>query len=244
MTQLAINFDATEVPVVVPAATEQPGGDWHAPAILAPDGTGRQIANQIVRLLENNFHYFDSYHNAFRTCVELCDYTLHRYEQGMEEKYMETVGRMKPKAIQCAAEVFSHLQRMYFDYVVDDILGMAYMDLASHGQKQWMGQFFTPIGVCEMMAAMSLGDVHDQIAKAKTEGRRITVCEPCIGSGAMVLGAKRHIMRTAGLGGLDHFRFFGQDTDQMCVSMARVQMTLTDYRYMANFFIAFAGEVR
>jgi len=84
---------------------------------------------------------------------------------------------------------------------------------------------------------MQLGDIKQLIEKAKKENRRITVDEPCVGSGAMLLACKKVIMQEVGLAGLDYFEFYGTDIDTTCVKMCKIQMLLTNYRYMSSLLL-------
>lgn len=52
----------------------------------------------------------------------------------------------------------------------------------------------------------------------------ITICDPCVGSGVMLLAAARQFPAWAAQAGL--VRFFGMDIDQTCVTMAQVNMML------------------
>lgn len=85
------------------------------------------------------------------------------------------------------------------------------------------GQVFTPWNVARMMARMCLGDF-----KPPEPGQPpITFCEPCVGSGVMVLAAAEVIEErfpgTIGRGGVE---FYGMDKDPCCVAMCRLNMKM------------------
>jgi type I restriction enzyme M protein len=167
-------------------------------------------------------------------------YTLTR----QEDKYMAKVKGMKKEAVYVSSEIFGRLMNsLYVNYGIYDVLGVVYQEIASRSKSQALGQYFTPFVVCEAMAKMTLGDIKGQIEIAKKEGKRFKVLDPCVGSGAMLLGAKKAIIEEYGLAGLDYFEFYGMDIDPICVNMAKVQMALTDYRYMSDLLIGVAYDV-
>jgi type I restriction-modification system DNA methylase subunit len=162
-----------------------------------------------------------------------------------EPEYIKMVGRMKKEAVNVSVQIYAMLMKaLYHDFVIYDILGNVYMNVASMSKSQALGQYFTPFPVCEMMAKMSLGDIKAQIETAKAEGKRLKVCDPAVGSGAMLLASKKVIIEEMGLRGLDYFEFYGIDIDPICVNMCKIQMILTDYKYMSNLMITTAYEMR
>jgi type I restriction-modification system DNA methylase subunit len=85
---------------------------------------------------------------------------------------MDLVKQLKKEALPVATEIYGLLfQGVCVDYHLYDYLGQVYMQVASLGRCKAMGQYFTPMHICEAMARMSLGDVKAQIAKAKQENR-------------------------------------------------------------------------
>jgi len=50
----------------------------------------------------------------------------------------------------------------------------------------------------------------------------------------MLVAIKKRIIEAVGVAGLDWFEFYGHDVDAVSVNMAKIQMTLTDYRYMSR----------
>ena len=212
---------------------------WTVPIVAQcnPSDTVRQIA----RLIEKNYYLFGSWTNAFEQVLDLTLYALYRDEVN----YMKLVGQMDKRAVFVASEILGRLiKAICFDYCIWDYLGEVYMQIASMSKSKALGQFFTPFHVCEMMAKIQLGDINSAISKAKKENRRFSIMEPCVGSGAMLLACKKAIIEEAGLSGLDHFEFFGQDIDPVCVKMCKIQMTLTDYRYMTNLLLFHAAQLQ
>lgn len=120
------------------------------------------------------------------------------------------------------------LSGLYAEAVADlppftELLGAVYMDLASHGHRQGMGQFFTPPHICKLMAQINLGDcdVGKQV-------KPIRIMEPCAGSGSMLLAMCEVILESGGK--LPDYHLTAIDLDVSCVKMTTVQ-------FMANAFI-------
>ncbi len=212
---------------------------WNVP--IKSTGDARETVNQIVKLVEKNYYLFGGWSNAFEQVLDLTLYALQRDET----KYLKTVKKMDKRAVIVASEIVSLLmQALSFDYCIWDYLGEVYMQIASLSKSKALGQYFTPFHICEMMAKMQLGDIKSIIKKAQEGNRRISVMEPCAGSGAMLLACKKVIIEEVGLSGLDHFEFFGQDIDHVCVKMCKIQMLLTDYRYMTHMLTGLAFELQ
>ena len=102
-----------------------------------------------------------------------------------------------------------------------DILGGTYMELASHGQKQWLGQFFTPHAVATLMAEISFNDLD---LDRHPKDRFITVLEPAAGAGVMLLAAGRLIAGRYGADALRRFSFTAIDLDGLCAGMTACQL--------------------
>ena len=206
--------------------------DWHKP--VECQGNARETVRKIVKIIEQHYYLFLGWSNAFDQVLDLILYALNKDE----EKYMKLVGQMDKRAVDKAAEISGLLIKAFcHDYCIWDYLGEVYIQIGSLSKSKAFGQFFTPFHICEMMAKMQFGDIKQLIAKAKKENRKITVDEPCVGSGAMLLACKKVIIEEAGLAGLDYFEFYGTDIDVTCVKMCKIQMLLTSYRYMTGLLL-------
>lgn len=101
-----------------------------------------------------------------------------------------------------------------------DFLGKLYMslNLGSH----WHGQFFTPYHVCEMMAKMQVTEE----CKGEIERKGyLSVCDPCIGAGAMLVAAAT-AFRELDINYQNCVVFAGQDIDSVVAKMAYIQISL------------------
>ncbi len=101
-----------------------------------------------------------------------------------------------------------------------DVLGEVFHGLELH--NKYKGQFFTPNHICEFMGqAMIAGDTE----KVINENGFVSVCEPCVGSGGLVIGFAS---------AMDKHNFNYQtdmcvtavDIDIKCVHMAYLQLSL------------------
>ena len=95
------------------------------------------------------------------------------------------------------------------------------MELASHGQKQWLGQFFTPHPVATLMAEISFNDLD---LERHPKDRFITVLEPAAGAGVMLLAASRLVAGRYGADALRRFSFTAIDLDGLCAGMTACQL--------------------
>lgn len=101
-----------------------------------------------------------------------------------------------------------------------DFLGKLYMSL--NLGNHWRGQFFTPYDVCRMMAEMNFGD--GTLAEVERRGY-ISVCDPCVGAGAMLIAAA-NAMKRVNVNYQTCAVLVGQDVDRIVAMMAYIQLSL------------------
>ena len=142
-----------------------------------------------------------------------------------EEVYMEIIQKYTKAEQEKLAEAFAllvlALQHEQSIHGPTDILGQVFHALELH--SKYKGQFFTPPHVCELMGMISLDG--DNLAQTIEKKGYITVCEPCIGSGGMVLGAAK-AMANRKLNYQTQMLVTGIDIDMKCVQMAYLQLSL------------------
>lgn len=101
-----------------------------------------------------------------------------------------------------------------------DFLGKLYMNL--NLGNHWRGQFFTPYDVCRMMAEMNIGEgIHREIE----EKGYISICDPCVGAGAMLIAAA-NAMKRVNVNYQTCAVLVGQDVDRVVAMMAYIQLSL------------------
>ena len=168
---------------------------------------------------------------------------LNRHFDG-DGPYMEAIKGLPRKALDIACEGWAILvNHFWIEGCFYDILGDVYMQVRSDWAGKSMGQYFTPWHVCVMMANQAL-DADEQ---RLLEGPEVGVHDPACGSGAMLLAFKAAVCDRFGTDDprryLRHVRLYGQDIDQVCVEMARIQTMMSDERFMTNFMLAGPREV-
>ncbi len=140
----------------------------------------------------------------FLTCV-VCALSA----QQMEDEYLAVVakgygdGKDGRRGVDSMTRAFATLVMLMED-ARKDILGDCFEGAITYGEK---GQFLTPMELCTLMAKLTV----DENAVAET------VCDPCCGSGRMLL-AYAVEKRPKEL--------IGQDVDLRCVRMTAINLAL------------------
>lgn len=121
---------------------------------------------------------------------------------------------------------FGRLLGVYTDAVEQmpfrDILGELFMRLDVNSARS--GQFFTPWNIAEMMARMQFSRKHfDSLVAEKGE---VSVCDPAVGSGVMLLAFAKVVHDELGRKGVNKLRLYGIDIDRRCVLMCRIQLRM------------------
>lgn len=141
--------------------------------------------------------------------------------ESREARYMEIIKRYKPNELAKFPLMLAALTDALEDETTD-VLGKTFHDLELH--NKWAGQFFSPYHLCRMMAKMTLGDEADIRRRIENRGF-ITVQEPAVGSGAMVIALAQE-MREMGINYQQHLHVTTIDVDAKCVHMAYIQFAL------------------
>lgn len=152
----------------------------------------------------------------------------HREER--EQQYLETINKYTPDEQKILVETFSELvvalEREHTKGGPMDLLGKVFHALELH--NKYHGQFFTPFHICEFMGHVALGDggeAGNAVSGALSEKGYVSVCEPCVGSGGMVLGFAK-AMYLEKLNYCEQMVAYCCDIDIKCVYMAYLQLSL------------------
>lgn len=141
-----------------------------------------------------------------------------------EKLYLDTIAKYSPDEQKLFPEMFAELVKA-LEYELTwrnapaDVLGALFHELELH--NKYKGQFFTPQHVCDMMGAITFGDGLELFK----DNSFISLCEPCCGSGAMILGFTRAMLEL-------NFNYCTQlvveatDIDLKCVYMTYLQLSL------------------
>jgi hypothetical protein len=140
--------------------------------------------------------------------------------EARELAYAQIKKRYSPdqmsKFSECLAHVTCALEERYQDF-----LGSLYMGLDLGNRNS--GQFFTPYEVSSLMARVNFGE--NIAAQVEEQGGFITLMDPCIGGGAMVIAAAE-IFRELNLSTHRAMHVTGVDIDITAVQMSYIQLSL------------------
>ncbi|WP_164849837.1 N-6 DNA methylase [Mucilaginibacter limnophilus] len=156
----------------------------------------RQLLKEFER-----FAYGESLHTAFTDLLDWILLPFKRYEDKLEQQAaLDTYrGHKKVNELARLVTLIGELSEGF-----RDPLGELYMQAISNGHN---GQYFTPEPICDMMAAISVGN--------PTDGQTVADC--ACGSGRMLLSAAK-INR--------HLKLYGADLDLTCCKMALINLLL------------------
>lgn len=136
-----------------------------------------------------------------------------KFDGVYEERYMAIVNKYKEnKTVEKGkrpAEFFANAWALLNAETLQknkDIIGQIYVDRITFGEH---GQFYTPEHVCNAMAKMLIGD----------DNELKTICDPCCGSGRMLIEASANNPNAM---------FYGTDIDIRCAKMTVINMYLFD----------------
>ncbi len=144
---------------------------------------------------------------------------VHREQR--EAEYLSIVERYTKEEIDMFPKMLAHIieeLEKHAEYPVD-VLGKIFHELELH--NKYKGQFFTPQHICDFMGMAAL-DEHDPDIEKKGY---ISLCEPCAGSGAMILGFAK-AMKNNGYSFNTQMVVKATDIDIKCVHMCYLQLSL------------------
>lgn len=178
--------------------------------------------------LFNEFQYSHNIWTVFSDFVEIVSISISNsvdliHRELREKRYLEIIQGYKKNERERFCEMFSNLiMSMENQITLDgpqDILGELFHELELH--NKYRGQFFSPNQISDAMGFITLSDKEETI---KEKGF-VTVSEPCIGSGTMILGFAKAMKRN-GYNYCSQMVVTGVDVDVKCVHMAYMQLSL------------------
>lgn len=141
-----------------------------------------------------------------------------------EQRYLDLINQYNKEEQQALAELFATfvatLQSQVETGPPCDVLGEVFHGLELH--NKYKGQFFTPNHICEFMGRAVIAVDTDKVISDKGY---VSVCEPCVGSGGLVIGLAaamentKHNYQT-------EMCVTACDIDIKCVHMAYLQLSL------------------
>ena len=173
--------------------------------------------------------------NVFEDWLNVCSISISNavdwnQSEEREKEYLKTINKYTPEEQRILAKTFAELvdalQREAVTSGPCDLLGKVFHALELH--NKYHGQFFTPFHICEFMGEISLGDggeAGNAASEAIAKKGYMSVCEPCVGSGGMVLGFAK-AMHNNKMNYCDQMVAYCCDIDIKCVHMAYLQLSL------------------
>ena len=146
-----------------------------------------------------------------------------------EADYMQLIEGLDKDVLNGYASMFGTLSTYFIDSNYSDPLGTFYMENISTGAG---GEFYTPFHVAHMMA---------QIMNPKPED---VMCDPCCGSGVMLLATRCVIHQNYGWLASSRYgrNMYGLDISSNAMKMAKINMFMTDYIFMSLLFTSAVSE--
>lgn len=144
------------------------------------------------------------------------------YEE-REKRYLSIIKKYNKQEQNLFPELAAHTVMALEDNPEQDFLGSIFMELNLGNESG--GQFFTPYHVCQLMAAVAVGDVVPQVEK---EGY-ITINDCCCGAGATLIAGiheARKQLEKANLNFQNHVLVSAQDIDEIVALMCYIQLSL------------------
>lgn len=144
-----------------------------------------------------------------------------------EQQYLEIINRYTPDEqqilVEASAELVMALDKECSKRGPTDLLGEVFHGLKLH--NKYHGQFFTPFYICEFMGHVALTDAGTTVRDALCQKGYVTVCEPCVGSGGLVLGFANAMYRQ-NLNYSKQMVAYCCDIDIKCVYIAYIHLSL------------------
>lgn len=214
MDNTQLDLELSDKPPAADSISDTP----RQPVIAAiPEPDIARAAHQVVKLVDRIVAAGHEPHQVFDDLLEFgCCALLgddDRHAAVMAHGYSREEVNLFAEAL---GHIWAEAQKGYHD-----ILGPAYEELSSHHKRAGFGQYFTPWAVALMMAEITI----DPEPKRHEDGSPLTVCDPCVGAGVMLLAAAAviearnpELLATGGVG------FYGQDIDNTCCRMAELNL--------------------
>ncbi len=164
----------------------------------------------IVRELESiQAHSGESLDRIFRWWLDVIEAALKQVPDEEFHRITRKNNRAVEAMVRALGELMLAAQEGY-----QDVLGPVFEAVGA--SSDGLGQFFTPRPVCQLLARMQL-----EGATPHEDGSPITIYDPCVGSGGMLLAAAE-VAEELGL----EVELHGSDIDPVCVQMSRLNLMI------------------
>jgi len=192
-------------------------------------GLANERSKSIVKLI-NQAAYNKSKREVFNDFVEVAAISIansmpHAGKANKEKRYLDIVNSYNKRHQGLLFDMFKELVLALDEHVLaggpEDVLGSIFHELGMNSSQS--SQFFTPQYVADMMATMTCGE--NELSEAIKQQGYIYLQEPACGSGVMITGVCKAMMRN-GLNYNTQLLVEATDIDIRCVHMAYVQLSL------------------
>ena len=186
-------------------------------------------------------------HRIFSDWLEIAAISMHQlpYRSGeleqdnnferLEAQYMERIKPYSKEELAVFGELFgltaSVHQNGFYDFL-GEVAGEASL-LSKRG-----GQFFTPYHLCRAIAKKIFVNVEAQV---KEKGGIVTVCEPAVGAGALVIASAEEVA-SQGIDPRAHLQFDCTDVSRDAFNMAYIQLSALGLQAVVRHGNTLSGE--
>lgn len=143
--------------------------------------------------------------------------------EAREAAYMKIIEKYNEKERMVFPELLAELAITLEQNPEQDFLGSVYMELELG--NHWIGQFFTPYCICQLMADVTCEGIVEQVRDKGFATMNDCAC----GAGATLIAgihSARKIMEKEGLNWQDHVLVTAQDLDMVTGLMCYIQLSL------------------
>jgi len=174
-----------------------------------------EAQDAFIKLIESKCYEFQAW-ELFTDFCKLSAISMYQpflKSEELEKEYMQTISKYKQEIVEIFPKLFAYVV-MGLEDKMGDFLGECFMDLKL-GSK-YKGQFFTPYNISVFMASI-LGEAT---------GEKESFCEPCVGSGGMIIARAEVLSKKHGLAYQNIMEVHAVDIDVLCVHMSFIQLSL------------------
>lgn len=144
--------------------------------------------------------------------------------QEREEKYLCIIKKYNKNEQKLFPQMLGLLVMEYERKPFQDLLGQIYMMSGISNKNN--GQFFTPYGMCQIMARITMD--RKSVGKIVHQRGYVSINDSTCGAGATLIAAVEHCNRNLfkKYNYQNHVYCVGQDIDETCAMMCYVQLSL------------------
>ena len=180
------------------------------------------MTKNIIKLFES-FRYKHDMFRVFSDFIEVSAISISNAVdksqfKEREDRYLQIASNYTKDELNTFADILTQVV-VALEQAPNDILGRVFMELEL--SDDWKGQFFTPIGLAELMAEPMVEDAQRAI---KNKGY-FTVNDPAVGGGATIIGLIR-VLQRHGINYQRYMRVIANDIDIRSVHMCYIQLSL------------------